>query len=166
MTIDWNWFFSAFVQSGATIIGIVAAFIISKIIGELNVKYDTEQRYKKLLIDYESLKNKISLINFNVVDESTIRLSKNITKELGFTGLKDSERLDLLYRIEPCLFKTDKCIEVLNEVLSHTQIEEKETKKKLLTERDIKNIRKTVYNLKIEAESMINSFKTLKNLCV
>ncbi|RWX47315.1 hypothetical protein H206_03730, partial [Candidatus Electrothrix aarhusensis] len=38
--VDWNWFFAAFAQCGAALIGIIAAFIISKLLAEDN-KYDS-----------------------------------------------------------------------------------------------------------------------------
>ncbi|WP_262887779.1 hypothetical protein [Flavobacterium bernardetii] len=33
MSIDWNWFFSSFCQSAAALIGIIGAFIISRLLG-------------------------------------------------------------------------------------------------------------------------------------
>ena len=38
--VDWNWFFAAFAQCGAALIGIISAFIISKLLAEDN-KYDS-----------------------------------------------------------------------------------------------------------------------------
>ncbi|MEA3496908.1 MAG: hypothetical protein U9R42_12860 [Bacteroidota bacterium] len=164
MEVDWNWFFSAFAQSGAAIIGIIAAFVISKIIGEINIKYNVEERHKNLLIDYESLKDRISLINFEQVDEVSIRESKKIAEELGFTGLDSKKRLNLLYRIEPCLFKTEKCITVLDEVLNTTSNSKAVHHNSLLSMDEIKVIRKAVYHLKIESESIIKHFRILKNI--
>ena len=48
---DWNWFFAAFAQSGAALIGIIAAFIISKIIGELEKEEEFSRDLKKRGID-------------------------------------------------------------------------------------------------------------------
>ena len=57
MIIDWNWFFSAFAQSGAAIIGIIGAFVISKIIDESSIKLNVEEKYKNLLTPWEKILN-------------------------------------------------------------------------------------------------------------
>lgn len=46
--MDWNYFFSAFAQSGAAIIGIFGAFIITKVVAEEKGYYDVEFEHQEL----------------------------------------------------------------------------------------------------------------------
>jgi hypothetical protein len=92
MTIDWNWFFAAFAQCGAALIGIIAAFIISKLLGESD-KYETIYRKLELLLLKKSdLINKLSHRHFDWYDKINIKYSYQIKE-----AIENGEFNDLAY---------------------------------------------------------------------
>jgi len=124
MTLDWNWFFSAFAQCGAALIGIIAAFIISKLLGE-NDKYET------IVNNLESLKNKrsylidkISVCRFDWYDRLNIEYGYDIHKAIEkgeFDELTDNQKLEKLFQINHGLFPTDNCLKYLNKEIIELQ---------------------------------------------
>jgi len=59
--LDWNWFFSSFSQSAAALLGIIAAFLISRLIG-LNERIDkTISDFESLQIEFHNIKERFSI---------------------------------------------------------------------------------------------------------
>lgn len=170
---DWNWFFAAFAQSGAALIGIIAAFIISKIIGELEKEEEFSNDLKKLFIEHKDILKKIDYRSFHWHDRLTVEYSSKIDdaiKELKHIELiTDEQKMEFLLETQPNLYGTEDCL---------TEFEKKITKVEgnfgshfpilsippnglwdnLNEEREIIN------DLKIQSESMIEKFKYLKEL--
>ncbi len=117
MTVDWNWFFSAYAQCGAALIGIVGAFVISRLIGET-------ERIDILRIDVmmlnaikNDIRRRIQARRFDWHDRMIINYSydlKTSIRDHEFNDLNDDEKLGKLFSIEPLLFGVDKCLEYLN----------------------------------------------------
>lgn len=118
--MDWNSFFSAFSQSAAAIIGIIAAFLISKILGE-NEKLESQtDAIDRLVIKYNYLKSKASIRSFEWYDRRQIEYSSKLTKAIekeAFEGLNKEQRLEKLYEIMPILYRTPACEEELDKRL-------------------------------------------------
>jgi len=118
MTIDWNWFFAAFAQSGAALIAIIGAFIISKLLGESEKEEQNANELEELIIHYKDLTKRVSNRYFDWYDKRNIQYSSDLgdsIKNGDFNGLNDEEKLLKLFEIEPNLFGTNSCIGALNE---------------------------------------------------
>lgn len=118
MTIDWNWFFAAFAQSGAALIAIIGAFIISKLLGESEKEEETANKIDELIIHYNDLKKRISNRYFTWYDKKNIEYSSELSdaiKNKDFENLNNNEKLEKLFEILPNLFRTKVCLDVLNE---------------------------------------------------
>ncbi|RKR05083.1 hypothetical protein C8C83_4412 [Flavobacterium sp. 90] len=118
--MDWNTFFSTLSQSAAGLISIVAAFVISKLLGE-NEKQETyDSQISKLIIDYNDIIKRISIRKFGWYDRLNIEHSHDVVdaiREGNFLNLSDNEKLTLLFSLESHLFKTDECLMKLNEMI-------------------------------------------------
>lgn len=64
---DWNWFFSSFAQSSAAIVGIIGAFIISKIISTENQLLTLNEEIELFKIKCQGLKREINNIDFSTI---------------------------------------------------------------------------------------------------
>jgi len=69
--MDWNWFFSAFAQSAAAIVGIFGAFIISKIINNQSKFNENKGLLQQYLNDALNLKNRFYSCNIEWYNERT-----------------------------------------------------------------------------------------------
>jgi len=106
--IDWNWFFAAFAQCGAALIGIIAAFIISKLLNESEKADNLSQRLESSIVSYNDIKNRIATRHFNWYNKKNIEYSSSIKKAIEngtFENLDKNEQLEKLYSIEPKLYK-------------------------------------------------------------
>jgi hypothetical protein len=119
MNYDWNWFFSAFAQSCAALIAIIAGFTISAYINERGKCDSFISELKSLLIDRKELIANIKQRKVLWFNEITIyfdpMLKENIKTGI-FNEIDDSQKLELLYKIVPELYSADKeNLELLNE---------------------------------------------------
>jgi hypothetical protein len=170
--MDWNWFFSSFSQSAAALIGIIAAFIISKILNiSEKVSHSTSQ-FLILTIDYFNIKNKLSIRKFEWYNDVTISSSQDLKELISsnfFEKLKEPQILNKIYQVESNLFKIDKQVlnsfyELKNKVLKNkndenfgfghinTDFIHRDTWKDIMSEKEKIDI------LKIEALSLISKF--------
>jgi hypothetical protein len=179
MTIDWNWFFAAFAQCAAALIGIIGAFIISKLLGEAEKEETYSSNVEQLIIEYKYLKNKISVRKFNWHDETIIKYSDALTDAIKngvFNNLTKQQKLQKLFEIEPELLKTPICYFVLEKKINDltsisrfygsnlpllpeidfTSVKPASLMNELRMEREIIN------NLKIESKTLIDKFKKTK----
>ncbi|MCI5141128.1 MAG: hypothetical protein D3909_05255 [Candidatus Electrothrix sp. ATG1] len=118
MQVDWNWFFAAYAQSGAALIGIISAFIISKLLSE-------SDKYEKISYNLNNLKikrnyylDKISVYKFDWLDRQNIKYGPTLGKAIKkgeFENLSDSEKRKKLFEIDPSLFQTESCLDYLKE---------------------------------------------------
>lgn len=180
MTIDWNWFFAAFAQSGAALIAIIGAFIISKLLGESEKEEQNSNELEELIIHYKDLKKRVSNRYFDWYDKKNIQYSSDLgdsIKNGDFNGLNDEEKLSKLFEIETNLLGTDSCIDALNEriekltptttefgnrlsMVNHTMelnIPPKGMWSNLSEEKEIIN------SLGIESETLIDQFRKTQN---
>ncbi|MCK9404401.1 MAG: hypothetical protein M0Q26_13505 [Chitinophagaceae bacterium] len=110
MNTDWNWFFSSLSQSAAALIGIIGAFVISRLIGLSERIHTAKSNFDDLVIKFNQTKSSLSNRRFswyvrNQVDESD-KISEAI--ESGeFKNLSDQEVLAKIYNLEKKLFKVD-----------------------------------------------------------
>ena len=170
MSIDWNWFFAAFAQSGAALIAIIGAFIISKLLGESEKEEQNANDLDELIIHFKDLKKRVSNRYFNWYDERYIEYSidlEDAIKNDDFSGLNDEEKLLKLFEIHPNLFGTQNCLSALNERIEKlkpsgfgiglSMVTPKGMWSSLTEEKEIIN------TLQIESETLIDQFNRLQN---
>lgn len=180
MTIDWNWFFAAFAQSGAALIAIIGAFIISKLLGESEKEEQNLNDLEELIIHYKNLKKRISYRYFDWYDKRNIEYSSDIGEAIkngDFDGLNDDEKISKLSEVKPNLFGTDSCIAALNERIEkltptktefgnglsmvNSPIELNIPPKGLWS--DITDEKEIINSLQIESEKLIDQFTRTQN---
>jgi hypothetical protein len=111
MNQDWNWFFSSFCQSAAALIGIIAAFVISRLLG-LDEKISLlTSDFLDLISRFNVLKDQLTMQNFAWLNSMMFKyevenLSRAI-KDGNFKGLNDEDALGLLYKLEANIYKDD-----------------------------------------------------------
>ena len=121
MTVDWNWFFAAFAQCAAGLIAIIGAFIISKLLGEIEKEEVHSSKIDQLVIQYNDLLKRISVRYFDWYDKRNIDYSSDLEEAIkkgDFQGLNDEIKLTKLFEIEPDLFGTPSCLEELNKKIA------------------------------------------------
>lgn len=62
--MNWNWFFSALAQSTAAIVGLVGAFVFTKLVNNESAFQEDMRRLRELLRDGTSLSREIDLVSF------------------------------------------------------------------------------------------------------
>jgi len=70
--MDWNWFFSSAAQSAAAIVGIFAAFLITKIIGNQSIFNSKCNTLDELIADAKALEDEAGTRYFNWYNERKI----------------------------------------------------------------------------------------------
>ncbi|MCB0396840.1 MAG: hypothetical protein KDD36_09315 [Flavobacteriales bacterium] len=173
MTTDWNWYFSAFAQCGAALIGIIAAFIISKLLGENEKSEKNANDLEELIIASNDLKKRLDSRHFAWYDRKNIEYSDDLEEAIkrgDFKDLTEQERLGKLFEIESTLYRTEACLgeldkrisEVLKsrsiyDIVSMTSIPPAGMWNRLEDERNL------IKQLKIEAESLIEKFNLVRS---
>jgi hypothetical protein len=113
MSTDWNWFFSSFCQCSAALIGIIAAFIISRLIG-LNEKVNgIISQYEQLLIEKETLIAALSRRRYNIFNIAYMNYVGSIRRQIvdgEFKSLSEPQILKKLYTDHTSLYKDDEGI--------------------------------------------------------
>ncbi|NLA23812.1 MAG: hypothetical protein GX879_02490 [Bacteroidales bacterium] len=128
VNIDWNWFFSALAQSGAALIAIIAAFIISKLLGESEKQEILSDDYLSFEMKRKDLIRRIDNSPFDWCDRLTIKYSskiRNAIKDGLFAeveDLGDEGKIEALFIVEPNLYGVDNCIDYLNERIEEYDI--------------------------------------------
>jgi hypothetical protein len=118
MSYDWSWFFSSFSQCSAALIGIIAAFIISKLLGESEKLEFLTKEIEELFIKKNDIILKFNNRNFDWYDRSQIKYSYDLKQNIDDKKFKklscDEDKLNLLFSIIPNLFGVDKCLKYLD----------------------------------------------------
>src|SRR4051812_42840852 len=98
--MDWNWFFSTFSQSAAALLGVIAAFIIARLLG-------LDERTGMLRHEFDGLKvDKIKierrLARFNILDiiHHTMIAHYDVSKMTDAKYIEDNTK-DVYRRIYP-----------------------------------------------------------------
>jgi hypothetical protein len=113
---DWNWFFSSLSQCGAALIGIIAAFIISKLLNENEKKERIYQTLRDFNIEYNNLQKRLSYRYFEWYNEfimKTNQVLQNAVDGGTFDRQSIQEKEDTLYNLIPSLYYSKRNLEQL-----------------------------------------------------
>lgn len=80
--MDWNWFFSALAQSGAALIGIIGAFLISRVLSEKDVSNRILYEFREIAFKRMNVLNDINNIPFEWYNRNTILQSQEFWNRL------------------------------------------------------------------------------------
>jgi hypothetical protein len=80
--MDWNWFFSALAQSGAALIGIIGAFLISRVLNEKDVSNRILYEFREIAFKRTNVLNDINNIPFEWYNRNTILQSQEFWDKL------------------------------------------------------------------------------------
>jgi hypothetical protein len=110
MNIDWNWFFSSFSQSAAALLGIIGAFIISRLIGIDEKINSLSNELEDLKIKYNTIKDKLTVRKYDWVNEGLMNYDWELINKIKrgeFEGLSSEKILKKIYE-DRRLYKSDK----------------------------------------------------------
>lgn len=132
MTIDWNWFFSSFAQSAAALIGIIGAFIISRLLGLSEKISSSISHFDNLVIEANKIIASISKRRFYWHTKTNVKYDsdlKDAIKKGEFDNLSQEEILAKIYAADQRLYKVDAAVmEAFNEVFKQNKPRPVETK--------------------------------------
>jgi hypothetical protein len=120
MNFDWNWFFSSFCQSAAALIGIIAAFVISRLLG-LNEKVNNLiSTFDGLLIEFNKIKSSLSNRRFYWHASASVKYNSKLQNEIKnglYDGLSKEEQIQKVYDCVSGIYKiTDAVEKSFNEI--------------------------------------------------
>jgi hypothetical protein len=186
MEYDWNWFFSSFCQSAAALIGIIGAFIISRLLGLSEKINSTIADFNSLIIQYQKIKQNLTDRHFYWYTETSVRYDNEIKESIcngDYDNLTESEILGKIYDLDDTLYRIDDAVlEAINDIKDKvkSQVIENEIlpgfvfKDKTLINLDIppagtwnelSKEKDTINQLKAEAKTLIQYFqRNLHNL--
>jgi hypothetical protein len=113
---DWNWFFSSLSQCGAALIGIIAAFIISKLLTENEKKERIYQTLRDLNLEYNNLQKRLSKRYIEWYNEYIMKTNRDLQNAIDrgtFDSQSDQEKEDMLYTVIPSLYDSKRNLEQL-----------------------------------------------------
>ena len=111
MSFDWNWFFSAFAQCGAAIIGIFGAFIISKILNNTNRFHELQNELKNIEFTHHDLFKRLKQVSFDDYFEYVIKTNQKIYELFESGKLDESAKtIKYVYLHCPLIYKSDTLI--------------------------------------------------------
>ncbi len=180
--MDWNWFFSSLAQCGAALIGIIAAFIISKLLNESEKADSYQNQLKKLKAQYTEIRKRIELLDIGLHNQKVIfssyELSELIINE-QIENKTEEEKENLLHDLGiPYLYRHSSNRKILDLFITAVRNTKRRFNEVQLIGADIWLDGQTHHNYpeyyerlfsdalnidkhRIEAESLINNFQIL-----
>lgn len=113
MNYDWNWFFSSFCQCAAALIGIIGAFVISRLLGLSERVISTDSEFTILQFKYDNLKSSLSNRDFEMYTKKYVRYYCDLLGEIrkgDFENLSDDEILNKIYTSKSGFYKIDSAV--------------------------------------------------------
>ena len=113
MNNDWNWFFSSFCQSAAALIGIIGAFLISRLLGISEKINSTISEFDNLKIEHNKIILSIKNCHFNWFTKMHVKYNSDIQEQIkngDFNNLNREEILNKIYSLDSRLFKIDNAV--------------------------------------------------------
>lgn len=113
MNFDWNWFFSSFCQSAAALIGIIGAFIISRLLGLTEKISLVISQFENLAIEYNKIKSSLSKRNFYWYTKSTLEYDNTLIEAIqngNYSKLDRTEILNKIYSEFRHIYKLDDAV--------------------------------------------------------
>ena len=163
MNQDWNWFFSSFAQSAAALIGIIVAYLISRILSLSEQVNKLVSIFTDLNLNYLLLKEKLNSRKFEWYNESIINNSSLLKKEISdnkFNNLTDRKKIEVLHTIEPTLFKMPETnLRALNNIMSEYEKKKKQNGSEY-PYGDLNFTTQSFWNTVQEEKEKINEIKT------
>jgi len=109
-SFDWNWFFSTLSQSSAALIGLIGAFVITRILNMLEKSVDLGTDLEILNEQAFVLRNKMKYFDFRGINEHFMNCNfafiQNIFNK-KYDSLSDKEVIAKIYELDKNLFFDD-----------------------------------------------------------
>ncbi|WP_143307125.1 hypothetical protein [Chitinophaga vietnamensis] len=164
MNTDWNWFFSSFCQSAAALIGIIAAFLISRLIGLNEKVHAIISGFEELVIDRNKILHSLGQRRFRWYNSTLMQVSTHLRDEIRageFDDLSDIDILEKIYSEDDRLYKANdvvlKTFHELYERYRHPQATELPLTHAL--SENIRKERELIEQLEVETRKLILLFK-------
>lgn len=118
--MDWNWFFSSFCQSAAALIGIIGAFVISRLLGISEKISGVISELDNLIIEFNEIILKVNSRHFYWFTKTHVKNNSDLQEQIKngeFENLTEKEILEKIYNLDDRLYRIDEAIlESFNEV--------------------------------------------------
>ena len=113
MSFDWNWFFSSFCQSAAALIGIIAAFIISRLLGLGEKVNSVISSFDNLVIEFNRIVESTSNRNFYWYTKTRVKNDSDLADAIirgEYENLNSDEICEKIYEEDSLLYKVDPAV--------------------------------------------------------
>lgn len=113
LSFDWNWFFSSFSQSAAALLGIIAAFVISRLIGISEKINGLIDEFEDLKIHFFKLKEGLNVRRFKWYNSAIIEDDEDLKFQISngdFDNLSKPEIVKKIYENDDRIFNDDASI--------------------------------------------------------
>lgn len=110
---DWNWFFSSFCQSAAALIGIIGAFIISRLLGLVEKVNTTMSTFDNLVIEFNRINYSLSKRYFYWYTKKRVEDNddlKEAVKKGDYNNLERNQILEKIYLLDSKIYKVDDAV--------------------------------------------------------
>jgi len=111
--MDWNWFFSSFCQSAAALIGIIGAFVISRLLGINDRLNNMFSDFDNLTIEFNETILKINSRHFYWFTKSHVKYNTELKEMIAngeFENLEEKDILKKIYNLDNRLYRIDEAI--------------------------------------------------------
>jgi len=111
--MDWNWFFSSFCQSAAALIGIIGAFVISRLLGTSEKINNIISEFDNLLIEFNEVILNINSRHFYWFTKTHVKYNSTLKEQIEgeeFENLGQEEILKKIYDLDDRLYKIDEAV--------------------------------------------------------
>ncbi|MCD0501254.1 hypothetical protein LP085_30700 [Achromobacter sp. MY14] len=144
MTLDWNWFFSSVAQSAAAMVGVIAAFLIAKVLSNQAAFQQKRDQLPGMLVECERISERLEHCKFEYIEETYfIDWEEAVERDFdehGSSNLDEVyERLDLKER--PAWLQKSVALDRISGKLAELQAE-KEKKEEAERQRELKRLQR------------------------
>lgn len=110
MIIDWNWFFSSFSQSAAALLGIIGAFLITRLLNTNEKVNSLIYEFEDLKASFEHIKDSLKIRRFGWYSRNVVRYDESLKDNISaniFNNKTKKEILEIIYNGLPYIYKVD-----------------------------------------------------------
>lgn len=111
--MDWNWFFSSFCQSAAALIGIIGAFVISRLLGISEKISSVISELDNLIIEFNEIILKVNSRHFYWFTKTHIKHNDDLKEQIKngeFENITEKEILEKIYNLDDRLYRIDEAV--------------------------------------------------------
>lgn len=94
MSLDWNWFFSSVAQSAAAMVGVIAAFLVAKVLSNQAAFQQKRDQLPKLLAECDRIADRLTHCRFKYIEDTHFMdWDEDVVADFAEHGMSDPEEV-------------------------------------------------------------------------